>query len=104
MQTEQLLEGEYFHLKIEIPENFPFEPPVVLMKTKVYHPNINYKTGSIWINILKKNNRTATNTIQQVLLYIQGYLNEPNTKYPLMSEINNVYLNDIDKYNEIVRK
>ena len=40
-----------------------------------HHPNINYKTGSIWINILKKNNWIATNTIQQVLLHIQGYLN-----------------------------
>ena len=35
-------EGGYFHFKINIPENYPFEPPEVKMITKVYHPNINY--------------------------------------------------------------
>jgi len=97
-------EGGYFHFKINIPENYPFEPPEVKMITKVYHPNINYKTGNICVNILKKDKWTPTNSIQSVLLSLQGLLSNPNTKDPLMGEINNIYLDDIDQYNETVRE
>ena len=97
-------EGGYFHFKINIPENYPFEPPEVKMITKVYHPNINYESGNICVNILKKDNWTSTNSIQSVLLSLQGLLSNPNTKDPLMGDINKVYLNNIDKYNETVRE
>ena len=97
-------EGGYFHFKINIPENYPFEPPEVKMITKVYHPNINSQTGNICVNILKKDNWTSTNSIQLVLLSLQGLLTKPNPDSPLVGEINEVYLEDIDKYNETVRE
>ena len=97
-------EGGYFHFKIDIPENYPFEPPEVKMITKVYHPNINSTSGKICVNILKKEVWAPTNSIQSVLLSLQGLLTNPNTKDPLMGEINNIYLEDIDKYNETVRE
>ena len=97
-------EGGYFHFKIDIPENYPFEPPEVKMITKVYHPNINSKTGSICVNILKKGVWVPTNSIQSVLLSLQGLLTKPNPDSPLVGEINKVYLEDIDKYNETVRE
>ena len=97
-------EGGYFHFKIEIPEQYPFEPPEVKMITKVYHPNINSKTGSICVNILKKGVWVPTNSIQSVLLSLQGLLTKPNPDSPLVGEINKVYLEDIDKYNETVRE
>ena len=97
-------EGGYFHFKIEIPEQYPFEPPEVKMITKVYHPNINSQTGNICVNILKKDKWTSTNSIQLVLLSLQGLLTKPNPDSPLVGEINEVYLEDIDKYNETVRE
>ena len=97
-------EGGYFHFKINIPENYPFEPPEVKMITKVYHPNINSTSGKICVNILKKEVWAPTNSIQSVLLSLQGLLTKPNPDSPLVGEINKVYLEDIDKYNETVRE
>ena len=97
-------EGGYFHFKIDIPENYPFEPPEVKMITKVYHPNINSTSGKICVNILKKEVWAPTNSIQSVLLSLQGLLTKPNPDSPLVGEINKVYLEDIDKYNETVRE
>ena len=97
-------EGGYFHFKINIPANYPFEPPEVKMVTKVYHPNINSETGNICVNILKPDKWTSTNSIQSVLLSLQGLLTKPNPDSPLVGEINKVYVNDINKYNETVRE
>ena len=97
-------EGGYFHFKIDFPENYPFEPPKIIMKTKVYHPNINYETGSICVNILKKDKWVATNNISSVLLSLQGLLTNPNTNDPLVGEINDVYVNEPEKYEETVRE
>ena len=97
-------EGGYFHFKINIPENYPFEPPEVKMITKVYHPNINPQSGNICVNILKKGVWVPTNNIQSVLLSLQGLLTKPNPDSPLEGETNRVYLEDIDKYNETVRE
>jgi len=97
-------EGGYFHFKIDFPENYPFEPPKIIMKTKVYHPNINHVKGSICVNILKKDKWAATNNISSVLLSLQGLLTNPNPKDPLVGEINKVYLNDPKKYEETVRE
>jgi ubiquitin-protein ligase len=32
--------GGWFHLKIQIPSDFPFRPPRINFITKIYHPGV----------------------------------------------------------------
>lgn len=40
-------EDGVFEVDIQIPKNYPFEPPKMKFKTKVWHPNVSSVTGAI---------------------------------------------------------
>ncbi|XP_057549176.1 ubiquitin-conjugating enzyme E2-17 kDa-like isoform X2 [Amaranthus tricolor] len=51
--TESPYAGGVFLISIHFPPDYPFKPPKVAFKTKVFHPNIN-SNGSICLDILKE--------------------------------------------------
>ncbi|KAK4396003.1 SUMO-conjugating enzyme UBC9 [Sesamum angolense] len=51
--TDSPYSGGVFLVTIHFPPDYPFKPPKVAFKTKVFHPNIN-SNGSICLDILKE--------------------------------------------------
>ena len=40
-------QGGVFDIDIQIPKQYPFEPPKMKFTTKIWHPNISSQTGAI---------------------------------------------------------
>ncbi|KAK8871993.1 Ubiquitin-conjugating enzyme E2 4 [Tritrichomonas musculus] len=91
-----------FHLDIEFPQDFPFHPPRIIFKTRVYHPNIS-SDGKISLDILQ-DWWTPSLMISKILLSICSFLDDPNPDDPLVPEIANQYKDDREAYNRTARE
>ncbi|XP_015080765.1 uncharacterized protein LOC107024321 [Solanum pennellii] len=86
----------HFKLKIQIPERYPFQPPIVTLLTPIYHPNID-NGGRICLDILNLPPKGAWQpslNISTVLTSICLLLSEPNPDDGLMHDASTEY-----KYN-----
>jgi ubiquitin-conjugating enzyme E2 D/E len=99
--TDSPYAGGMFRLEIHFPTDYPFKPPKLVFKTKIYHPNI-APSGAICLDILKDQWSPAL-TVSKVLLSICSLLTDPNPKDPLVPEIAQEYMQDRETYNETAR-
>ncbi|KAF2112022.1 ubiquitin-conjugating enzyme/RWD-like protein [Lophiotrema nucula] len=74
-------ESLIFKLSMEFGATYPYEPPTVVFKTPIYHPNVDM-SGRICLDILK-DKWSAGLSVLSVLLSLQSLLGEPNNASPL---------------------
>jgi ubiquitin-conjugating enzyme E2 D/E len=89
-------EGGVFVLDIDFPNNYPFKPPQITFKTKIFHPNIS-PSGSICLDILQSQWSPAL-TICKTLLSISSLLTDPNPDDPLDAAAGKLYKYDIEEF------
>ncbi|KAG7878298.1 hypothetical protein KL937_004040 [Ogataea polymorpha] len=92
-------EGGLFEVDIQIPDAYPFKPPIMKFDTKIYHPNISSQTGAICLDILK-DAWTPILTLKSSLISLQSLLQSPEPTDPQDAQVAKVYMSDPRKFAE----
>lgn len=70
-----------FKFTFKLNANYPHEPPKVLCRQKIYHPNIDLE-GNVCLNILREDWKPVLN-LNSILVGLQYLFLEPNADDPL---------------------
>ncbi|KAF2190183.1 ubiquitin-conjugating enzyme [Zopfia rhizophila CBS 207.26] len=79
-------EGGAWLLDIQIPSTYPITPPTVTFKTPICHPNVDFRTGEICLDLLKTS-WTPAYTISTTLTSIHQLLTSAEPDSPLNVDI-----------------
>ncbi|EPS44071.1 hypothetical protein H072_1927 [Dactylellina haptotyla CBS 200.50] len=78
-------ESGAFRLSIKCTDTYPSSPPTANFKTKIWHPNVDEKSGEVCVDTLKTS-WTPTTKLRDVLEVIRSLLIHPNPSSALNSE------------------
>mmetsp|Transcript_2202 Transcript_2202/g.5512 ORF Transcript_2202/g.5512 Transcript_2202/m.5512 type:complete len:197 (-) Transcript_2202:572-1162(-) len=96
-------EGGTFELVLNVPEQYPLVPPKTRYRTKIFHPNVHFKTGEICLDILK-NAWSPAWTLQSVCQAVMALMSEPAADSPLNCDAGNLLRNgDARGFNSMAR-
>jgi len=103
--TSTCFQGGKFKLLVDLPNEYPFKPPVINFVTRIWHPNVTFdEKGSICVGILKNEAWKPSSKIISVLQAIQNLLLEPNPDDPLEGAIASKYKDDREGFNREARE
>lgn len=86
-----------FKIEIVFPAEYPFKPPKIVFKTKIYHPNVDEK-GQICLPIVSVENWKPATKTEQVIQALANLINEPEPDHPLRGDLAEEYTRDRKKF------
>jgi len=79
-----------FKIEIVFPAEYPFKPPKITFKTKIYHPNIDEK-GQVCLPIISPENWKPATRTDQVIQALAALINDPEPEHPLRGDLAEEY-------------
>lgn len=92
-------DGGVFQLDIRCGIDYPLAPPMIKFVTRIFHPNVHFRTGDICLDILKKEWSPAWG-LQAACRAVLALLSDPDAESPLNCDAGNMIRgNDMLAYN-----
>jgi len=95
--TETPYESGIFHISLRIPTTYPQEPPKANFTTKIFHPNVDDRTGDVCVDTLKRDWNPKL-TLHDVLVTIRCLLVYPNPTSALNEAAGKLLLDDYEGF------
>ena len=72
-----------FEVNILLPDNYPFKSPSIAFNTKIYHPNIDERSGAICLNVINETWSPTYSLLNIYEMFLPQLLTYPNPDDPL---------------------
>ena len=87
-----------------LPTDYPFKPPTLNFKTKIFHPNVTSdEKGSMCLGMLKGDIWKPSSKIMSILTAAQQLLVEPVPDDAVETTAADLYKNDRNEFNKRAR-
>jgi ubiquitin-conjugating enzyme E2 L3 len=86
-----------FRVEFTFPDQYPFKPPTVLFKTKIFHPNVD-EEGRVCLNIINPENWKPATKAKQIVEALVKLVNEPEPDHPLRAELAEEFVKNKAKF------
>jgi len=101
---DSIYENGKWAIRIEFPKQYPYKSPSVGFITKIYHPNVDFNSGTICLNVLNKSWTPIYNLTHIYSIFLPQLLMYPNANDPLNIDSSELFLSNIDEFNKNVIK
>lgn len=86
-----------FKIEVTFPAEYPFKPPKIVFKTRIYHPNVDEK-GQVCLPIISAENWKPATRTDQVLEALIRLIQEPEPEHPLRADLAEELCKDRKKF------
>ncbi|OQV22636.1 Ubiquitin-conjugating enzyme E2 L3 [Hypsibius exemplaris] len=86
-----------FLVDIVFPAEYPFKPPNIKLRTKIYHPNI-HEQGYVKIPIVYAGNWMPATKAEQIIQSLLEYISEPKPNNPFRYDLALEFTKDKEKF------
>lgn len=106
------LQGGQFRAQLTFPKDFPFNPPKMVFKSTMWHPNVYHPSGEVCVSILHPPSEdefgyeSATErwnpirSIESVIISVIAMLADPNPESPANVDAAAQWRNDRESFNK----
>ena len=92
-----------WRIRIMFPDNYPFKSPSVGFLNKIFHPNVDYNSGTICLNVLNQSWTPIYTASHIIDTFLPQLLTYPNPEDPLNQEAAKMLMDSPDTYSRYVK-
>lgn len=85
-------------MRVELPINYPYSSPSVVFRTPIFHPNIDYQTGSVCLDVINQTWTPMFGLVNVFESFLPQLLAYPNASDPLNREAALLYNQSPQRY------